>query len=192
MAVAANPAATLITAATEITNNSIEDRSSRGGGSSKQNPSLHEENMNNIADCSSSSPAASPPDLCVLDVLAADATPELPHEGLEFPEALQHGLVRQESDVFDVVVRLVLCGRGTRTTRSQICARDNSWTTSPSFERVDGSNRSKFSSSSGSSGIVARHNNRLVCPRDEQTLPTKSTRSETSQSGLRQTTPATK
>lgn len=62
---------------------------------------------------SSSSFGASSTDLRVLDVLAPDAAPQLPHEGLEVPEALQHGLVRQEANVLDVVVRLVLLRRGT-------------------------------------------------------------------------------
>lgn len=48
------------------------------------------------------------PHLGVLDVIAADGPSQLPHERLEVAEALQHRLVRQESDVFDVVVRLVL------------------------------------------------------------------------------------
>ena len=46
--------------------------------------------------------------LCVPNVLAADGTPKLPHEGLELAEALQHGLVREEADVLDMVVGLVL------------------------------------------------------------------------------------
>ena len=46
--------------------------------------------------------------LCVLEPAASDGAPQLAHEGLEVPEALQHGLVLQEPHVLNVVVRLVL------------------------------------------------------------------------------------
>lgn len=61
-----------------------------------------------------SSSSSSTNHLRILDVVAADGAPELFHKGLELSEAMQHRLVRQETDILDVVVRLVLA-RSTHT-----------------------------------------------------------------------------
>lgn len=48
--------------------------------------------------------------LGILDPVAANSAPQLPHERLEVTEGLQHGLMHEEAHVLDVVVSLILAG----------------------------------------------------------------------------------